>query len=198
MPLPILELTTVPGAEPVSRDEAKANCRVDGTSEDALFDIWIAAARGQVEAYTNRALITQSWRVTLDDFPCAGKWLELPKPPFASLTKIEIRQADGTYALATADDFDVLKPAGPCAQPACLGPKPDKAWPVSEWAGLGRARIQFSAGYGAAADVPRELKAAILLLVADMFANREAQADRALTENKSVQWLLAPFRIHYV
>lgn len=199
MPLPILALVTPPAAEPVSLTEAKLHCKVDGSAEDTLFTAWIAAARMAVESYTNRALLTQTWRVTYDAFPCAGKWLELPKPPFGTLSKIQARAADGTYADATLGDFDVLAPAGPHAMPASIGPKPDKAWPVPEWTGAGSARFEFTAGYGAAGSEPAMLKAAILLLVADMYTNREAQIVGTIVEyNAAVKRLLDPFRVPYV
>src|SRR5574337_1115825 len=42
--------------------------------------------------------------------------------------------------------------------------------------------------------VPAALKAAILLLIGDLFANREAGTDKPLAENPAVQNLIWPFR----
>jgi len=198
MPLPFLALATPPDEEPVTLADAKIHLRVDGTAEDTLIGGLIVAARQAAEAHTNRAFVAQTWLWTLDDFPCAGKWLELPKAPLASLEKIEVRGASGTYAEATLADFDVLAPAGPYAPPATVGPMPDKAWPSSDWAGAARARFQFVAGYGDGESVPEAIKSAIKLILTDLYENRAAQAERALTENAAVKALLFPFRVHYV
>jgi uncharacterized phiE125 gp8 family phage protein len=56
-----------PGEEPVSLAEAKAFCRIDGTDEDALVSALITAARLHVESITGRALLTQTWRLILQN-----------------------------------------------------------------------------------------------------------------------------------
>ncbi|RYF44378.1 MAG: phage gp6-like head-tail connector protein [Comamonadaceae bacterium] len=45
-------------------------------------------------------------------------------------------------------------------------------------------------------DAPGPVKSAALLLVGDLYANREAQADRPLTANKAFDMLLAPYRVY--
>ncbi|SDI79633.1 head-tail connector protein [Pseudomonas abietaniphila] len=42
--------------------------------------------------------------------------------------------------------------------------------------------------------MPAPVKAAVLLLVGDLYENRERQADRALNENRTYSLLLAPYR----
>ena len=59
-------LLSGPVGEPLSLAEAKSWLRVDGSDEDALIQSLISSARKAVEAATNRLLITQQWRVTLD------------------------------------------------------------------------------------------------------------------------------------
>lgn len=44
--------------------------------------------------------------------------------------------------------------------------------------------------------VPAPVKAAALLLVGDLYANREAQTDRPLTRNPTFENLLAPYRVY--
>jgi uncharacterized phiE125 gp8 family phage protein len=194
----MLTLITAPNEEPVTVAEAKLNCRVDGTAEDTLFDIWIAAARGQVEAYTNRALCTQVWEQRFDAFPASDAFVELPKAPLQSVQQVSYYDATGTLVAATLADFDVNAPAGPRAMPGSVGPAPDKSWPADVQSRPNAARIRFVAGYGAATAVPKELKEAIHLLVADMYANREAQVERALIANPRVKDILDPFRVLYV
>ncbi|WP_443690690.1 head-tail connector protein [Pseudomonas sp.] len=42
--------------------------------------------------------------------------------------------------------------------------------------------------------MPAPIKAAVLLLVGDLYENRERQADRTLSENTAYLMLLAPYR----
>ena len=76
-----LTLITGPAAEPVSLAQARAHLKLDATEEDALLTALLTAARATLEAETRRAFMTQSWRLTLDEWP-AGP-LELPLAPVA-------------------------------------------------------------------------------------------------------------------
>jgi len=120
-------LIAPPGEEPVTLAEAKAFCRIDGSDEDALVNALIAAARLQVESLTGRALITQTWRLTM---ACAPRLVELPVIPVA--------------ALVAAPDGAVLQ-----------GDAVLLVEPVDE------LTVDYTAGYGAAADVPGDLKQAV-------------------------------------
>lgn len=44
--------------------------------------------------------------------------------------------------------------------------------------------------------VPEPIKSAALLLVGDLYANREAQSDRKLYANDTYRNLLNPYRVH--
>lgn len=44
-------------------------------------------------------------------------------------------------------------------------------------------------------DAPAPIKAAVLLAVGDLYANREGQADRQLFSNPTYERLLAPYRV---
>jgi hypothetical protein len=76
-------LIAPPGEEPVTLAEAKAFCRIDGDGDDALVSALIAAARLQVESLSGRALVTQTWRLTLEDVP--GLVVPLPVIPAIAL-----------------------------------------------------------------------------------------------------------------
>ena len=133
-------LIAPPGEEPVTLAEAKTFCRIDGSDEDALVSALIAAARLQVESLTGRALVTQTWRLTLR---CAPRLVELPVIPAASL----LEAPDG--AVLQGDAVLLLEP-------------------------VDELSIDYTAGYGAAAEVPRDLKQVVLTLVAYWYENRDA------------------------
>jgi hypothetical protein len=65
----ILERTVDPDIEPILLAEMKAHLRVTDTDNDTLITGLITGAREWVEDYTGRALIDQTWRLTL-----AGKY----------------------------------------------------------------------------------------------------------------------------
>lgn len=60
-------LITPPADMPVTLDEAKAHCRVDGLEDDALITGLIAGAVGHLDGWTGvlgRCIMPQTWRVT--------------------------------------------------------------------------------------------------------------------------------------
>ena len=129
-----------PGEEPVTLADAKAFCRIDSSDEDALVSALIAAARLQVESLTGRALVTQTWRLTMT---CAPRLVELPVIPAASL----IEGPDG--AVLQGDALLLVEP-------------------------VDELTVDYTAGYGEGADVPDDLKQAVLTLVAYWYENRDA------------------------
>ena len=138
-----------PGEEPVTLAEAKAWCRIDAADEDALVVALIAAARLHVESVTGRALIEQQWRLTLD---CPkGRVVPLPVVPVMAVIS------------ATADEnsIDVELQGDGVLLPG---------------EGFRTLSIDYTAGYGGAADVPQDLKQALLRLVACWFENRDTTA----------------------
>ena len=66
-----LTLVTAPASEPVSLAEAKAHLRIEAADDDSLIGALITAARQSAEAHMRRALMSQTWRLSLDRFPAA-------------------------------------------------------------------------------------------------------------------------------
>lgn len=166
-----LVLVTAPSGEPVTLAEAKAHLRVDITDDDVSIAGFIKGAREQFELDTRRALITQTWDLTLDAFPSASE-LELPLPPLASVTSITYKDVDGNVQTFPAASYvvDVSELFGRIVL------KSGYTWPSTTLWAAGAVVVRFVAGYGAAAAVPQGAKQAILLLVAYWYENREAVA----------------------
>lgn len=164
------------------------------TTADVLLAGLIGAARQQVEEYCNRALVTQTWRMTLDRFPRVtdrNRWAEirLPRPNLVSVTSITYIDANGDTQTVTADDYIV----DTASLPGRIVPAYGVAWPATRCQ-PDAVTITFTAGYGATADtVPASIRAAVLLVVGDLYKNREAQADYALSANETVHRLLGPY-----
>lgn len=185
-----LVLTSGPALEPVTVSEAKAHLRLDGTAEDQLIASLILTSRLHVEAALGLALITQSWKLTLDRWP-AGPAVTLPLRPVQTITAVRVLAADNTATTLAADDYvlDGARLPPRIVRAAALWPEPGKAASGIE--------IEFTAGFGAAAaDVPQPVRQALLLLVAHWYEHREATEPGATSAAvpPSVSELLMPYR----
>ena len=163
-----LVLVTGPASEPVSVEEAKAHLRVDGSDDDAYIGTLITTARSHVETITRRALITQTWKLVLDDWP--DDVLELYLPPLVSVSSLTYKDADGDTQTFASSNYVVDADSVPGR--LCLAD--DASWPSDDLYPMGAVQIQYVAGYGDADEVPQPIKSAILLLVGHYYENREA------------------------
>lgn len=165
-----LQLITGPTVEPVTLAEAKAQMRKPDSAEDSLITDKIAAAREEAEQYLDRALISQTWELTLDGFVdengCALVEIELPKARLLSVTSITYTAPDGTTAVMSPGDY-VLDAAAD-NKPGWVIPKYGTSWPATH-PSANSVRIRFVCGYGAtAASVPKAIKEWILKRVAEL------------------------------
>ncbi|HPE32948.1 MAG TPA: head-tail connector protein [Parvularculaceae bacterium] len=180
-----LDLITPPTEEPVSLAELKAHLRIAHDDDDAAITSYALAARRAVEARAGIALIEQGWRLTLDRAP-QGAML-LPRAPVFAIDAVQTVDRDGDTDAIDADLFD-FEPGAP-ARFISRG-----LWPYSDRLIAG-VRIDFTAGWAGAEDVPEELRLAVQMLAAHFYENREgAQPERVFAVPQAVDALLAPWR----
>ncbi len=183
-------LITAPAETPVSLDEAKAHLRVDFDDDDTLIKALIQAATQHLDGWTGvlgRALVTQTWRQEFQTLSLCG--LRLPLGPVASLESVTYIDAAGTTQALAADQYSLLTD---CLGPIVI-PLAGASWPATARRPNAVA-ITYIAGT-AVADVPAPIKWAILLIIGNLYANREAIADKALAAlPMAVDALLAPYR----
>lgn len=157
--------TDPPLAEPVTLAELKAHLRIDATDEDELLAGLIRVARTHLERLTGTTLMTQGFRLLLDDWP-KGDVIQLMKTPVQSIDAILVYDADG---VAQDQDLTGMLLDG-SARPARLvireRPRPGQV--------INGIEIEFTAGFGAGTDVPPELKRAILMHAAYLYEFRGA------------------------
>lgn len=190
-------LNAAPAVEPISLLEAKLHLRVEHTSDDALITALISAARLHCEAVTDRAFITQTWDLTLDAFPCEGP-IWLPRPPVSSVASVTYLDSAGAPQTWAAENYRSVLPFGPWAQRGFLTPAYGVTYPTTREV-IGAVTVRCVCGYGGATAVPESIKAAIKLLVAHWYENREAaSASSSVMQSAplAVDALLSPFKAH--
>lgn len=163
--------TVDPAVEPVTLAEAKAHLRVAHDAEDGLIAALIRAARDEVERATGLALITQNWRLVLDDWPQSDT-ATIHRHPVTEILSVTTYGAEGEAAVLDPDAYLL----DPHERPARLhfSEKP------ATHRVMNGIEIDFAAGFGeAGTDVPDLLKRAILVLVAHWYEFRADVEPRA-------------------
>ena len=165
-----------PTVTPLSLTEVKEHLRVDGTDQDAVIQMYLDAATDYVDGewgFLGRALVTQTWRLTIDTFPCAE--IKIPLPPLQSISSVGYFDSAGDFQTMVEDtDYFVDDQS----EPAWITPM--TSWPTTLDA-INSVRIDFVAGYPAdsssppslTANIPAKAKQAILLLITDWMEHRQ-------------------------
>lgn len=202
-----LRVVTQPQIEPVSTDLARQHIRVDFHEDDALIGMYVTTARTMVEAWLNRALITQTLQWTMTETPAygasplvssplvamppVGSWaqyfsrpLELPRAPVQSMTSVTLRDYFDTDIVMGVDQYSVdllIDPASLRILPTSI-PAPTK-----------HISVVYVAGYGLdEASTPAPIRHAILMLTAMLY---ERRGDDGGDWPGAVMSLLTPYRL---
>lgn len=192
------KLVTAPAVEPVSLSDVKLFVKQDGTADDTLLTSLIVTSRQSVEEFTKRALITQTWKLTMDAFPqypehegyslgpvttCETVAIQLSRQPIQSISSIVTydTQNDATTLETEAYTLD--------AEGGRILLNEGYSWPseLRERAGI---VITFVAGYGLAGTVPSPVCQAITQFVAEMYQNRKCS-----DLPDGVKTILAPYML---
>jgi uncharacterized phiE125 gp8 family phage protein len=184
-----LRRITDAATEPVTTAEAKAHMRITVATEDALIDALIKSVRQACENELGRALITQTWKKSLDQFPDA---IELPYPPIIGVTSVYyLAPVTGVTTLLSAASYTV----DAASEPGWLVPAYGYDWPTPQDV-INAVEITYTAGYGAAAAVPESIKAWIKCHVGNLYENRETTIIGAsVVPLPFLDGLLDPYRV---
>ncbi len=161
-----LILIAPPVAEPVTIHEARAHLRIAGSMDDLLLLQLIRAARQEVERQTGLALMEQSWRLVLDDWPPGGIAL-LRRTPVREILSVAVYDANGEPASVAGWQADLQSSPARIHFPERPPPGP----------ALNGIEIDFRCGHGGSGnEVPDLLRRLILMLVAHWYEFRGAVA----------------------
>lgn len=192
-----LSLLTPPEVEPISLQEAKAFLKFEEDDEDALILSLITAARQELEATTNRAFITQTWRYKLNRFD--QPYIRIPVAPVQSIAAFSYLDANGVVVNLGAGSPFVLDSdyvLDSTSEPARLRPAYGVSWPSSRL-DYDAITIDIEAGYGdEPTDVPEPIRTAIKYRVNDMFENRETTITGTIVaQTPVVERLVWPYKV---
>lgn len=177
-----VSLRTVPPAvSPVSLELLKAQSVIKITEDDLLAVHYLESATAWVERYTGRALIEQTWTLTLDAPPAyrAMGAILLPRVPVLSVTSVKsYSPTDVETAMSAVTDYAV----DIASEPGRIVLRDGIAWPSGLRNHNGLV-VTYKAGYGESGEsVPIDIRQAICLLAAHWYENREASINTDLTE----------------
>lgn len=188
---------TPPASEPVTLAEAKAQIRLEIPDDDLQVMRKLQAARERCEAEIARSFVTTGWRMKLDGFPSWGdisgaydsrRWLERGGT-VGYLLPIEIPRADliAVSSITYINNLGVSTVLAPSqyvvstGAPGCIYPAYGTRWPTPRTQ-ADAVTVDFTVGYGTAANVPACIKEAILMLMGHLYENREATTELNLKD----------------
>jgi uncharacterized phiE125 gp8 family phage protein len=171
-------------AEPVSLAEIKKHLDVVRDDQDALIQGMGIAAREWVENYTGLVLVQRQVTEVAASFNALRSISAWPLPLAPETT---IRYIDTAGAEQVLTGFAIRA----WNRPATISPDAGGRWPMG-----GPVAVTFLAGYSKPEDVPGSLKAAVLLLVGNLYANRETTVTGAsLADTGTIESLCRPYRM---
>lgn len=191
------KVTTEPGGEPVTLDEAKAHIRVESsfTDDDSLIGAIITAARQWAEIYLSLAIPEQT--ITSKRMAFANR-MELPMTNLIGVGSVKYLDGDGVEQTLATDVYGV----DDFSTPGAVYLKDGQEWPDVAVDPLA-VTITYTAGWAAdgsppdyGVNVPNPIKQGILLLVGHMYENREASIVGTSAQDlpMGVTSLLYPYR----
>jgi uncharacterized phiE125 gp8 family phage protein len=183
--------TSAPAAPAVPLNEVLEYLRVTSPDDEAVIAGMLSAATGWAEEWLERALVSQGWRLVLDEWPRCGT-IRIDRTPVIEVTSIGYTDPDGIAQQIDPADW-LLDGA---SAPARLSPAPGTSWPAVRGQ-MAAIRVDFQAGYGDSwNDVPEPIRQAIMRLTAHFYDHRDTiHIGGAVTDLPfHIKALLAPYR----
>lgn len=179
-----LKQVTAASGPIVTLDEAKRHLKIFFDDDDDEIEGMIAAATAFIDGPRGIgvALSSQTWRLSLDEFPCRA--IIVPLGPVTAINSV-------VYTDEAGDEHDVAFRFDLDAEPVKLWPPRGEEWPCI-CCDPGALKIEFTCGY---TELPKDLRWAILLLVGHFYENREAVGPAASEIPMGVETILARYRV---
>lgn len=183
----------------------------DDTSFDDMLEAFIQVATDYLEEQTGAALLTQTWRLSLDHVPGRyaqwwdgvrelpvtaldgeGRWIDLPRFPLQSVTSVSFFADDDTETVADAATYYVDTQQRPGRVVLRFG----QTWPTVALRPANGVQVLFVAGYGTqACDVPSPMRQAIKMMSAYLFEHRGACTVEDAASGSGAEQLIKRYRV---
>jgi uncharacterized phiE125 gp8 family phage protein len=186
-------VVTPPATEPLTLNEIKLHLKLAITAEeataytdeDALLTIYQKAARASAEDYCWRKFISTGLQTVTTAF-C--RTMDLPYPALA-ITTVQYTDANGATQTVSSNDYSLDN----YTVPSRVIFKSTYTFPTVNAETPFPVIFNYTSGYSAlAADIPSEIKSAMLLMIGEMYEKRE---DRVFKLPTASQYLLNPHRL---
>lgn len=133
-------LITPPVAAAVALASARRAARTNGTALDAELTEKIQGITDEVEHETGRALIRQTWALTLDRFDGA---IRLAHPPLIAVEHVKFYDTTGQLQTLHPQDYQIDS----VSEPGFIVPAPGRTWPATA-ARINAVEVRYICGYG--------------------------------------------------
>lgn len=184
-----VSVSAKPSGELITVAKLKSRLRIDVADDDDLLSDLLEGAIARIDGPNGIgvAMIKQTWRKSMDCFPCT---ILLPGAPVKAIASIKYIDVDGVeQTVVPADyraDFD--------SEPVRVEPSFGKSWPATRDV-IGAVKVEYELGEDNAADVHRDLIDAVCLIVGHRYANREAASEsQSHAIPLGVEWILDQHR----
>lgn len=185
-----------PPAPIVTWDEAKKQLHLDTEEEKLFVESLVAAATAHLDGPAGtlgRCIGPQTLEMIVSSFSSiwTPQGIALPCPPFIEM--VSVKHLDATGAEQTVAS-SVYYGAG-----GFLVLRSGMSWPA-HGSYSDAIRIRWRAGYdeNKTGPVPMPIKQAVLVMVSDLYLNREGSASSADLSTGAARSLLSPYRLRRV
>ena len=202
-------LVTAPTEDALNLTTVKEFLRLDGTADDNALTAIVKGCTKRVENFIDQKLITQTWDIFFDGFPISYRrddWWDgmrqgamnelsgsLPgfKMPFGPINSATIKyyneNLDETTFAAAGYVVDTR------AREGIITLKSGYLWPTDILSPTNGVVVRGVFGYGAQANVPDDIKQALMAFVAFCYEHRDDNQDLPAMP-ATTQLLLEPYR----
>lgn len=187
------KIITAPSFEPLSVADVSEYLRLDDSPTDTLLiSSLITAARQHLENYLNRFIAEQTVELALTGWKDK---IDL-SAPVQSVTSVKYLDENGVEQTLNSNQYLV----DTYSEPAAIYPAHDVTYP-NLYDQENNVKIRYVVGFtsGGSPDtnpLPDPLKFAMMLIIGDLYANREAGGEKAYQVNPTVQNLLQFYRLN--
>ena len=168
-----------PSIEPIEISEVKCVLKIDSMDEDFILSSFISVARQLIERYTGLSLITQKWKLVMDNL----SETYLCHYPTSVIDSIKTYDYDNTATTWANTNYRLDTDRNK------IYFNEDYVFPteIRENAGV---EIIYTAGFGTSEDIPAPIRQALLIMISALYECRGVCNDIPFV----CKTLLAPYR----